>query len=41
MTVQTVPGPRPSAVPASPAGLVVDGQRDQQSLWVEVRWNTM
>ena len=28
-------------LPASPAGLVVDSQRDQQSLWVEARWNTM
>ena len=27
-------------LPASPAGLVVDSQRDQQSLWVEARWNT-
>ena len=28
-------------LPASPAGLAVDSQRDQQSLWVEARWNTM
>ncbi len=27
-------------LPASPAGLVVDSQRDQQSLWVEARWST-
>ena len=27
-------------LPASPAGLAVDSQRDQQSLWVEARWNT-
>ncbi len=27
-------------LPSSPAWLVVDSQRDQQSLWVEARWNT-
>ena len=27
-------------LPASPPGLVVDSQRDQQSLWVEARWST-
>jgi hypothetical protein len=27
-------------LPSSPAGLVVDSQRDEQSLWVEARWNT-
>ena len=27
-------------LPASAAGLAVDSQRDQQSLWVEARWNT-
>jgi hypothetical protein len=27
-------------LPAGPAGLVVDSQRDGQSLWVEARWNT-
>ena len=27
-------------LPASPAGLMVDSQRDQQSLWVEARWKT-
>jgi hypothetical protein len=32
--------PARPALPASPAGLVVDSQRDQQSLWVEARWNT-
>jgi hypothetical protein len=26
-------------LPSSPAGLVVDSQRDEQSLWVEARWN--
>ncbi len=28
-------------LPAAPAGLVVDSQRDGQNLWVEARWNTM
>jgi hypothetical protein len=27
-------------LPSAPAGLVVDSQRDGQSLWVEARWNT-
>jgi hypothetical protein len=27
-------------LPRAPAGLVVDSQRDGQSLWVEARWNT-
>jgi hypothetical protein len=27
-------------LPSPPAGLVVDNQRDGQSLWVEARWNT-
>src|ERR1700733_2292076 len=27
-------------LPRPPAGLVVDSQRDGQSLWVEARWNT-
>jgi hypothetical protein len=27
-------------LPSSPERLVVDSQRDQQSLWVEARWNT-
>ncbi len=27
-------------LPSGPAGLVVDSQRDGQSLWVEARWNT-
>ena len=27
-------------LPSPPAGLVVDSQRDGQSLWVEARWNT-
>ena len=27
-------------LPGLPAGLVVDSQRDGQSLWVEARWNT-
>jgi hypothetical protein len=27
-------------LPRGPAGLVVDSQRDGQSLWVEARWNT-
>jgi hypothetical protein len=28
-------------LPSSPAWLAVDSQRDEQSLWVEARWNTM
>jgi hypothetical protein len=28
-------------LPSSPVWLAVDSQRDQQSLWVEARWNTM
>jgi hypothetical protein len=27
-------------LPSTPAGLVVDSQRDGPSLWVEARWNT-
>ena len=27
-------------LPSLPAGLIVDSQRDGQSLWVEARWNT-
>jgi hypothetical protein len=27
-------------LPSGPAGVVVDHQRDEQSLWVEARWNT-
>jgi hypothetical protein len=27
-------------LPSTPAGLVVDSQRDGLSLWVEARWNT-
>jgi hypothetical protein len=27
-------------LPSTPAGLVVDSQRDGRSLWVEARWNT-
>jgi len=27
-------------LPSSPGWLAVDSQRDQQSLWVEARWNT-
>ncbi len=36
--VSDSPGQRD--LPASPAGLAVDSQRDQHSLWVEARWNT-
>jgi hypothetical protein len=32
--------PADPELPSSPAGLLVDSQRDQQSLWVEARWNT-
>ena len=32
--------PAEPELPSSPAWLAVDSQRDQQSLWVEARWNT-
>ena len=32
--------PAEPELPSSPAWLAVDSQRDQQTLWVEARWNT-
>jgi hypothetical protein len=32
--------PADPGLASSPAGLVVNSQRDEQSLWVEARWNT-
>ena len=37
----TVTGTAEPDLPSSPAWLAADSQRDQQSLWVEARWNTM